>query len=73
MNRLELKAWRRKRYLTQTQLGELLSMNKMTVYRWESGESSVPPFLDLALAQLDYLHYWSPEGVDALPRLEPVS
>lgn len=66
MNRLELRAWRRQRYLTQAQLGELLGVVKNTVNRWETGDSTVPPFLDLALAHLDTLHRWSPEGVDAL-------
>jgi transcriptional regulator with XRE-family HTH domain len=69
MNRLELRAWRNARYLSQPQLGALLGVNRMTVYRWESGDSTVPAFLDLALAQLDYLHSWSPDGIDALPRL----
>ena len=73
MNRLELKAWRRARHVTQIQLGELLGVNKMTVYRWEVGESTVPPFLKLALERLDELHYWSRDGIDALPRLEQVS
>lgn len=73
MNRLELRTWRRTRYLTQAQLGELLSVDKVTVYRWESGVSPTPPFLKLALDQLDALHYWSPEGIDALPRLEKIS
>jgi transcriptional regulator with XRE-family HTH domain len=73
MNRLELRTWRRARYLTQVDLGELLGVDKMTVYRWESGASTVPAFLHFALAHLDTLHYWSPDGVDALPRLGAVS
>jgi len=73
LNRLELRSWRRQRWLTQPQLAQLLGVRPQTVYRWESGESSVPSFLKLALDQLDTLHYWSPDGVDALPRLGPVS
>lgn len=70
MNRLELKRWRRARWLTQPQLGELLGVNRMTVYRWETGQTDMPPFLELALFALDYQHHFSPDGVDALPRLE---
>jgi DNA-binding transcriptional regulator YiaG len=73
LNRLEVRTWRRQRWLTQPQLAQLLGVRPQTVYRWESGESSVPSFLKLALDQLDMLHYWSPDGIDALPRLGPVS
>jgi transcriptional regulator with XRE-family HTH domain len=69
MNRLELRTWRRVRYLAQRELGDLLGVGKMTVWRWESGESTIPPYLALALAHLDTLHRWSPEGIDALPRI----
>jgi DNA-binding XRE family transcriptional regulator len=62
VNRLDLRSWRRTRYLTQSQLGELLGVNKMTVYRWESGQSDIPPFLDLALERLDQLYTWAPDG-----------
>ncbi len=73
MNRLELKRWRRQRWLRQPDLAELLGVSVNTVNRWEVGESSVPPYLHLALAQLDALHYWSPDGIDALPRLGEVA
>jgi len=69
MNRLQLKAWRRDRWVTQAQLSTLLDVDKATVYRWESGNSDLPPYLKLALDQLDALHYWNPEGIDALPRI----
>lgn len=67
MNRLQLRAWRRQRWLTQTQLAELLGINMTTVQRWENGFSTVPPYLPLALAHLDSVRQWSPEGAD--PRL----
>jgi len=70
MNRLELRTWRRVRYLTQQQLGDLLGVDKMTVWRWEAGQSDCPAFLELALGHLDSLHTWSPDGVDAPVRLE---
>lgn len=73
MNRLELRSWRRKRWLTQGELADLLGVNIATEQRWEAGVSSIPPFLNLALDQLDYLHFWSPDGIDADPRLEKIS
>lgn len=66
MNRLDVRNWRRQRWLTQTQLGELLGVNKQTVYRWEAGTSEVPPFLDLALERLEETHEWTPDGPDGL-------
>ena len=69
-NRLQLRDWRMRRWLTQAQLAELLGVKGQTVYRWESGESTVPPFLGLALEALDMKHHWSPDGIDALPRLQ---
>jgi DNA-binding XRE family transcriptional regulator len=53
MNRLELRTWRREHWLTQTELGALLSVDKMTVYRWESGQTEFPAYLSLALERLD--------------------
>jgi transcriptional regulator with XRE-family HTH domain len=58
MNRLELRQWRSRRHLTQTSLAELLGVCQNTAWRWESGESTVPPFLPLALDRLDELHDW---------------
>jgi DNA-binding transcriptional regulator YiaG len=72
-NRLDVRAWRRQRWLTQWQLSQLLGVHKQVVYRWEAGLTDVPAYLSLALNHLDTLHYWSAEGVDALPRLAPVS
>lgn len=73
LNRLQVRSWRRERWLTQAQLGQLLGVKAQTVYRWESGESDVPSFLGLALDQLDYVHLWSPDGIDALPRIGEVA
>jgi hypothetical protein len=47
--------------MTQPELAGLLGVAKNTAFRWESGESSVPPFLQLALERLDELHDWRPE------------
>ena len=49
----ELKKWRTRRRLSQTELGELLGVNLMTVYRWEAGVCRIPPFLHLALRCLE--------------------
>jgi DNA-binding XRE family transcriptional regulator len=53
MKSKELKAWRNKHQLTQTELGELLGVTKMCVYRWEAGNRKVPAFLHLALESLE--------------------
>ena len=62
MNRLELKDWRRTRYLSQAALAELLGVATNTVNRWEIGERDFPPFLSLALERLDQLYTWAPDG-----------
>ena len=45
----ELTAWRKSHSLTQRELGEILGVNKTTVYRWEKNIRIIPPFLPLAL------------------------
>jgi DNA-binding transcriptional regulator YiaG len=63
MNRLELKAWRRKRYLSQATLAALLGVSTNTVNRWEAGERDFPKrMLVLALGYLDVLHEFRPDG-----------
>ena len=39
--------------LTQQKLADLLGVKKNSVYRWESGLLSVPPYLHLALIGLE--------------------
>jgi transcriptional regulator with XRE-family HTH domain len=53
VNQRELRAWRTLRELTLTELGDLLGVNRKTVWRWENGDTSMPPFLPLALERLD--------------------
>jgi DNA-binding XRE family transcriptional regulator len=65
VNRVGLRTWRQLRYLTQRDLADLLDVDKITVYRWERGPSPVPPYLHLALDQLDSQHTWSPNGSEA--------
>jgi DNA-binding XRE family transcriptional regulator len=69
VNRLELREWRRTRYLTQAALAHILGVAEMTVNRWETGETTVPPYLHLALETLHQEHDWSPDGVEAVPRI----
>ncbi len=49
MTPAELKAWREHSGLSQTQLANALSIDVMTVSRWERGVRGIPPFLHLAL------------------------
>jgi transcriptional regulator with XRE-family HTH domain len=48
----ELKGWRQTHDLTQANLAERLGVATNTVYRWESDQRAIPPFLDLALRQI---------------------
>jgi transcriptional regulator with XRE-family HTH domain len=66
VNRLELKQWRRARYLSQPGLAELLGVSKNTVFRWESGENDVPPFLHYALDRLDQIFVFGPDGAEPI-------
>jgi len=49
----ELKNWREKHFLTQTELGKILGVTKTCVYRWEAGLRHIPSFLHLALKWLE--------------------
>src|SRR5215471_3239725 len=57
-----LRAWRRKRYLSQFDLGSLLGIDLITIQRWERGHHSIPPYLQLALERLEQLMFWHPDG-----------
>jgi transcriptional regulator with XRE-family HTH domain len=48
----ELKRWRARHQITQDELAKLLSVNIMTVSRWERGLQTAPAFLRLALESL---------------------
>jgi transcriptional regulator with XRE-family HTH domain len=52
----QLRNWRKKRRLTQIQLAEQLGVYRGTIIRWEAGQQAIPPFLELALKQLDATH-----------------
>lgn len=45
----ELKDWRTRRNLTQTQLGDMLGVTKACISRWESGQRPISSLLTLAL------------------------
>jgi transcriptional regulator with XRE-family HTH domain len=49
----DLKEWRTRHELTQTELAAALGVQKNTVWRWELGESGIAPFMPLALAELE--------------------
>ena len=49
----EVRAWRKAHSLTQAQLAKLLGVQWLAVQRWETGARGVPPFLHLALKQLE--------------------
>ena len=49
----ELRTWRALQGLTLKQLAEALGVHWITVQRWETGVLSVPPYLHLALRELE--------------------
>jgi transcriptional regulator with XRE-family HTH domain len=49
----ELRAWRRRHGLSMRELGELLGVTRLAVQRWEAGTHNIPPFLYLALRELE--------------------
>ena len=49
----ELRKWRDELAMTQEQLAEALSVDVMTISRWERGVRSIPPYLPLALETLE--------------------
>lgn len=51
--RADLRAWRQEHGLSQRELGELLGVTWLAVQRWEAGTYRVPPFLHLALRELE--------------------
>lgn len=53
MTGAELKAWRQRLDLTQTQLAERLGYHRTIVWRWESGDRPVPPWMELALRSIE--------------------
>lgn len=49
MTPAELLAWRTQAQLSQAGLAAILGVDRQTVYRWEHGERSIPPYLAWAL------------------------
>jgi len=49
----ELKSWRKKCNYSQSRLAEALSVDVMTISRWERKIRSIPSFLHLALRCLE--------------------
>lgn len=48
----ELKAWRINRHLTMSAMAQKLGVSITTIYRWESGRTTVHQFLPDRLARL---------------------
>jgi len=51
--RTDLRQWRIEHNLSQRALGELLGVTWLAVQRWEAGTHNVPPYLYLALRELE--------------------
>jgi DNA-binding transcriptional regulator YiaG len=52
MTSAQLRAWRTKNGFSQNQLADILSVDVMTISRWERGVREIPPFLHLALERV---------------------
>jgi transcriptional regulator with XRE-family HTH domain len=49
----ELLAWRTQAEFSQAGLAAILGVDRQTVYRWEHGERSIPPYLGWALLAIE--------------------
>lgn len=45
----ELKAWRKKRQMTQTRLGHILCVTQKAVSSWEKGDRKIPLYVSKLL------------------------
>lgn len=54
----QLRAWRTERGLSLAELGKLLGVDWTTPQRWETGRTTMPPYLGLALGYLDDHETW---------------
>ena len=50
----QLKAWRKRNGYSQSQLAKALTVDTMTISRWEREVRAIPKFLHLALRWLEY-------------------
>jgi DNA-binding transcriptional regulator YiaG len=46
------KAWREARLISRSDLAKMLFVDAFTVWRWEDGSESIPPFMSLTLEKL---------------------
>lgn len=51
----DLKAFRRKHSLSQSSLARELNVSRTTIYRWETGKSSIPCVMPVALRGLRHI------------------
>lgn len=54
MDGQDIKEWREKHGLSQSQLAELLPVNLRTLQDWEYGRGKRAPYLERALRDLDH-------------------
>ena len=52
MTPADLTDWRERHALTKAELARLLGVQPLAVSRWENGARAIPPYLPLALAEL---------------------
>lgn len=48
----DLKKWRERRGLNQTEMAQFLGVDQGTISRWEGGKREIPSFLHLALESI---------------------
>ena len=53
MESSELTTWRERLGLTREDLAQALKTTYTTVYRWETGDRAIPPFLERAIRDLE--------------------
>lgn len=54
MTGTDLKAWRQRVGLTQQQLADRIGYERTIIWRWESSDRPVPPWMELALRTIEH-------------------
>lgn len=53
MTAAALRAWRKERHITQTELAESLQVHSRTIAAWEATRQAIPPYLERALRDIE--------------------
>jgi transcriptional regulator with XRE-family HTH domain len=53
MTPADLRAWREQQGLGVEALAALLGVHRQAIWQWENGKRAIPPYLALALKQLE--------------------